>query len=112
MRSPEPPEDSDMPPRVSVPPGQSSGWCFGVHPVEDVQRERQSRSVDPRRDPMRLQLEVQFEGQPICGRLYDRGGEGSLSRPFTGWLGLLAAIEAVREADASTVPDERKEGRS
>jgi hypothetical protein len=45
-------------------------------------------------EPSRLALEVQFDAQPIEGRVYDAGGR--LDRPFSGWLGLMAAIEAAR----------------
>jgi hypothetical protein len=48
--------------------------------------------------PRRLELEVQFEAQPIEGRLYDREIDG-LNRAFSGWLGLLSAIEAARGAE-------------
>jgi hypothetical protein len=47
--------------------------------------------------PRRLGLEVQFDVEPIRGRLYDQG-DGRLDRPFSGWLGLLAAIEAAARA--------------
>jgi hypothetical protein len=46
--------------------------------------------------PMRLGLEVQLQTQPIQGRLYDRDGAGRLNRAFSGWLGLMSAIEAAR----------------
>ena len=48
--------------------------------------------------PRRLGLEVQFDADPIRGRLYDDETEGRLDRPFSGWLGLMAAIEAARGA--------------
>jgi hypothetical protein len=47
-------------------------------------------------EPRRLGLEVRFDAQPIEGRLYDRDDGDRLDRPFSGWLGLLAAIEAAR----------------
>jgi hypothetical protein len=47
----------------------------------------------------RLGLEVQFRAQPIRGRLYDREGDGRLDRAFSGWLGLMSAIEAARGTD-------------
>ena len=43
-----------------------------------------------------LTLEVRFDAEPIEGRLYEREGDGGLDRPFCGWLGLLAAVEAAR----------------
>jgi hypothetical protein len=48
--------------------------------------------------PRRLGLEVQFDAEPIRGRLFDDEAEGRLDRPFSGWLGLMAAIEAARGA--------------
>lgn len=45
-------------------------------------------------EPQRLSLEVRLDRQPIEGRLYRR--EGQLVRAFSGWLGLMAAIEAAR----------------
>jgi hypothetical protein len=47
-------------------------------------------------EPRRLGLEVRFDAEPIRGRLYDSDGRGRLDRPFSGWLGLMAAIEAAR----------------
>jgi hypothetical protein len=55
-------------------------------------------------EPTRLGLEVRFDARPIHGRLFACDGERRLDRPFSGWLGLMAAIEAARhagEADAS-----------
>jgi hypothetical protein len=57
-------------------------------------------------EPTRLALEVRFDTEPIEGRLYDRDG-GRLDRPFSGWIGLMAAIEAARGA-AGPRPKERK----
>jgi hypothetical protein len=48
--------------------------------------------------PKRLALEVQFQAQPIHGRLYDPEGR-DLERRFSGWLGLISAIEAARGAE-------------
>jgi hypothetical protein len=50
-------------------------------------------------EPRRLELEVQFEAQPIQGRLYDRERDARVGRAFSGWLGLMSAIEAARGAD-------------
>lgn len=50
-------------------------------------------------EPRRLGLEVRFDAQPINGRLYDRDGDGGVDRPFSGWLGLMAAIEAARATE-------------
>jgi hypothetical protein len=49
-------------------------------------------------EPRRLGLEVRFDAKPIRGRLYDRD-DGDVDRPFSGWLGLMAALEAARQAD-------------
>lgn len=59
-------------------------------------------------EPRRLELEVQFEAQPIRGRLYELEGEGRLDRAFSGWLGLMSALEAARGAN-STVRQEEGE---
>jgi hypothetical protein len=47
-------------------------------------------------EPRRLGLEVRFDAQPIQGRLYDQADHARLDRPFSGWLGLISAIEAAR----------------
>jgi hypothetical protein len=43
--------------------------------------------------PLRLGLEVRFDAAPIEGRLFDGRG---LDTRFSGWLGLMAAIEKAR----------------
>jgi hypothetical protein len=58
-------------------------------------------------EPRRLGLEVRFDAEPIQGRLYDQKDHGRLNRPFSGWLGLMSAIEAARGADPSP-PSEQK----
>jgi hypothetical protein len=50
-------------------------------------------------EPRRFELEVRFDSEPIQGRLYDQADHGRLDRPFSGWLGLMAAIEAARTTD-------------
>jgi hypothetical protein len=55
-----------------------------------------------------LGLEVQFDAEPIRGRLFDDSSDGRLDRPFSGWLGLLAAIEAARAADDEHETGERR----
>lgn len=50
--------------------------------------------------PRRLALEVRFDTHPIKGRLYDRDPHHRLDRSFSGWLGLMAALEAARSAEA------------
>lgn len=51
-------------------------------------------------EPTRLGLEVRFDEQPIHGRLFAVDGDGRLDRAFSGWLGLMAAIEAARRGAA------------
>jgi hypothetical protein len=46
-------------------------------------------------EPRKLALEVRFDAQPIEGRVYESDG---VDRRFSGWLGLMAAIEAARLA--------------
>jgi hypothetical protein len=58
-------------------------------------------------EPSRLAVEVRFDVEPIEGRVCEDGGE--LNRPFSGWLGLMAAIEAARPTDPRP-PDERNGG--
>ena len=58
---------------------------------------RQPRGMTPPREPTRLELEVRFDEEPIRGRLVVAG---ALDRPFSGWLGLMAAIEAAGREDA------------
>jgi hypothetical protein len=55
-----------------------------------------SAQPDPTR---RLGLEVRFDAEPIEGRLYDREDSHRLDRPFSGWLGLMSALEAARDTD-------------
>jgi hypothetical protein len=50
--------------------------------------------------PRRLSLEVRFDPEPIEGRLYDPRADRELDRRFSGWLGLMAAIEAARSAES------------
>jgi hypothetical protein len=52
------------------------------------------------REPRRLALEVRFDPEPIEGRLYDPVPERGLDRRFSGWLGLMAAIDAARSTDS------------
>ena len=44
-------------------------------------------------DSLLLRLELERTGEPITGRLGDEDGE---SVSFTGWLELMAAVEAAR----------------
>ena len=59
-------------------------------------------------EPRRLGLEVRFDAEPIEGRLYDQGS-GRLDRTFSGWLGLMAAIEAAGSPEPAQ-PQESKGG--
>jgi hypothetical protein len=43
----------------------------------------------------RLGLEVRFDAEPIHGRLFDYEDGERLDVPFSGWLGLMSAIEAA-----------------
>ena len=54
-------------------------------------------------EPRRLALEVSFDAERVEGRVYE--DEGRLDRRFSGWLGLMAAIEAARAA--GTAQDEK-----
>jgi hypothetical protein len=56
-------------------------------------------------EPTRLGLEVRFDTEPIQGRVYEDEHDGRLDRSFSGWLGLLAAIEAAR-AGATPAEDQ------
>ena len=63
--------------------------------LADVKRDTADTDVRPRR----LELEVRFDAEPIQGRVYDRDDGGRLDRPFSGWLGLMSAIEAAGVPD-------------
>jgi hypothetical protein len=52
--------------------------------------------------PLRLQLELERAGDPIRGRLHREHGEPV---PFTGWLELIAAVEAARAPAPDRTPD-------
>jgi hypothetical protein len=47
-------------------------------------------------EPRRLELEVRFDAASVEGRLYDHRDDDRVERPFSGWLGLIAAIDAAR----------------
>jgi hypothetical protein len=49
-------------------------------------------------EPTRLELEVRFDATPIEGLLYERESDGRVEQRFSGWLGLMSAIEAASEA--------------
>jgi hypothetical protein len=56
--------------------------------------------VTPAGEPRRLGLDVEFDARPIEGRLYDQTDKDGLDRRFSGWLGLMSAIEAARDDDS------------
>jgi len=58
------------------------------------------RSIESRPDingSHRITLELDSGGPPISGRLHAGSGPG---RPFTGWISLLAELEAAIETDS------------
>ena len=59
----------------------------------------------------RLGLEIQFEAQPIQGRIYDRENDHGADRAFSGWLGLISAIEAARVAEPAARREQKEEKR-
>ncbi len=59
-------------------------------------------------EPRRLALEVRFDAEPIEGRVYE--DEGRSERPFSGWLGLIAAIDAARGAHLYPRHEQNGEG--
>ena len=46
-------------------------------------------------EPTRLELEVRFDAEPIAGRVWEGEDGDRVDRPFSGWLGLISAIEAA-----------------
>ena len=58
--------------------------------------------VDAVGQPRKLALEVRFDAQPIRGRVYDREDGARLDRRFSGWLGLMSAIEEARTGYAGS----------
>jgi hypothetical protein len=63
--------------------------------------------MNPADQPRRLGVEVRFDTQPIEGRVYE--DDGRLDRQFSGWLGLISAIEAARGAGLSSPQEQREE---
>jgi hypothetical protein len=59
----------------------------------------------------RLGLEVRFDAEPIEGRVYDHAHGGGLDRHFSGWLGLMAAIEAARGSESTHTQEPNGAGR-
>ena len=64
-------------------------------PARRLPRGGNRSRVAAQAEPRKLALEVRFDAQPIEGRVYEHEG---LDRRFSGWLGLMAAIEAARAA--------------
>jgi hypothetical protein len=62
-------------------------------------------------EPRRLGLEVRFDAEPIEGRVFDDDPGARLDRSFSGWLGLMAAIDAARTAERRTAPQPTEEAR-
>ena len=58
------------------------------------------------RRPLRLQLELQDDGDPITGRLVLANSDSVV---FTGWLELMAAIDAARSRSESGLADPTEE---
>jgi hypothetical protein len=58
------------------------------------------------RRPLRLQLELQDDSDPISGRLLLANNDGVV---FNGWLELIAAIEAARTHSESGFADPMEE---
>ena len=92
--------DSDTGFREGVRLGESLGCRFRVLPVAGSSVRWNADHVAPQ-EPRRLELEIRFDAEPIEGRVHD-DREGGRSRPFSGWLGLIAAIEAAQGVDAAT----------
>jgi hypothetical protein len=49
-------------------------------------------------EPRRLGIEVDFDSEPIEGRVYEGDDDG---RRFSGWLGLMSALEHARKEEES-----------
>ena len=47
-------------------------------------------------EPRRLAVELRLDAEPIEGRVCDGEGDDRRDRRFSGWLGLMAAIDAAR----------------
>ena len=62
--------------------------------------------MDGPTEPRRLRLEVRFDCQPIEGRLSDE--HDRFTRPFSGWMGLMAAIEAAGNRPSGDVDGEAR----
>jgi hypothetical protein len=54
------------------------------------------RRREPDDKPLRLQLELHLEREPICGRLRCERGEDD--EEFVGWLGFVEALRRLAES--------------
>ncbi len=79
--------------------GKVPGGVSGCSPLWPARPGVNLVRMNGRAEPTRLGLEVRFDAKPIQGRLYDQGDHARLDRPFSGWLGLMAALEAARGAE-------------
>ena len=68
-------------------------------------------AMDAAGQPRRLGLEVRFDAEPIRGRVYDREDGTRLDRRFSGWLGLMSAIEAARALETAVPRHENGDAR-
>jgi hypothetical protein len=57
--------------------------------------------------PTRITLNLEVSGMPVKGRLAPEGGT---ERSFTGYAGLIAALESIRAGDGAVKADEGREG--
>ncbi len=59
-------------------------------------------------EPKRFGLELRLDAEPIEGRLYNHDDGRRLDLKFSGWLGLMSALEAAR-GDGSGTPQKQEE---
>jgi hypothetical protein len=57
--------------------------------------------------PTRIRLDLELTGMPVEGRLAPEGGA---EHSFTGYAGLIAALESIRAGGGAGDADERWEG--
>ena len=73
-----------------------SGAVLGCSPLRDGPGGRTlAGEMQAAGEPRRLSLEVRFDAEPIRGRVCEDTATGREDRPFCGWLGLMAAIDAA-----------------
>jgi hypothetical protein len=75
---------------------------YRVVPVANL-GQHESRSQDVTAEPLRLQLVLESDGDPIRGRLVLGTGE---TLTFVGWLELMAVVEAHR-SNVGTSPTDK-----